>query len=538
MDFKSVFNLNYEGKLEHPSDLKYGDYSTNIALITNRNPQEVKTELDNILDKSDIVEKVEIVGKFVNIFLKDKYLLKEAEKINYEIEFRNELGKLNDGKTMVIDYSAPNIAKPFGVGHLRSTNIGQAIYNLYKILGWNCIGDNHIGDFGTQFGKLIVAILKWSDKKIDKMTITDLESLYVRFQKEETPELLEEARNWFAKLEKGDEQAREIWKKCVDISMIEFNKMYELLDVNIDYVLGESFYQDKMGTVIKEMIEKGLTKESQGATIIEFDNETVELVKKGNETTTYFDRDMATIRYRIDRWNPDLIIYEVGADQSLYFEHVFETVGRLGWMKKDQLHHVAHGLIRWKDGKFSTRQGKTIHLMEVIEKIMEMAKKIAPENDEETIRRIAIGALKFNDLSQDPKKDIIFDWDAMMALDGDSGPYLQYTYARGQSVLKKSEIKEQKNIDTDEIILEEDEKKVFREIYKFKEKIIESAQRFNPGVLSDFLLSIARSYNEFYAKNKIIGHERENLRLFMTKSITSTIKLGLDLLGIKTVEKM
>lgn len=538
MDFKSVFNLNYEGKLEHPSDLKYGDYSTNIALITNRNPQEVKTELDNILDKSDIVEKVEIVGKFVNIFLKDKYLLKEAEKINYEIEFRNELGKLNDGKTMVIDYSAPNIAKPFGVGHLRSTNIGQAIYNLYKILGWNCIGDNHIGDFGTQFGKLIVAILKWSDKKIDKMTITDLESLYVRFHKEETPELLEEARNWFAKLEKGDEQAREIWKKCVDISMIEFNKMYELLDVNIDYVLGESFYQDKMGTVIKEMIEKGLTKESQGATIIEFDNETVELVKKGNETTTYFDRDMATIRYRIDRWNPDLIIYEVGADQSLYFEHVFETVGRLGWMKKDQLHHVAHGLIRWKDGKFSTRQGKTIHLMEVIEKIMEMAKKIAPENDEETIRRIAIGALKFNDLSQDPKKDIIFDWDAMMALDGDSGPYLQYTYARGQSVLKKSEIKEQKNIDTDEIILEEDEKKVFREIYKFKEKIIESAQRFNPGVLSDFLLSIARSYNEFYAKNKIIGHERENLRLFMTKSITSTIKLGLDLLGIKTVEKM
>lgn len=538
MDFKSVFNLNYEGKLEHPSDLKYGDYSTNIALITNRNPQEVKTELDNILDKSDIVEKVEIVGKFVNIFLKDKYLLKEAEKINYEIEFRNELGKLNDGKTMVIDYSAPNIAKPFGVGHLRSTNIGQAIYNLYKILGWNCIGDNHIGDFGTQFGKLIVSILKWSDKKIDKMTITDLESLYVRFHKEETPELLEEARNWFAKLEKGDEQAREIWKKCVDISMIEFNKMYELLDVNIDYVLGESFYQDKMGTVIKEMIEKGLTKESQGATIIEFDNETVELVKKGNETTTYFDRDMATIRYRIDRWNPDLIIYEVGADQSLYFEHVFETVGRLGWMKKDQLHHVAHGLIRWKDGKFSTRQGKTIHLMEVIEKIMEMAKKIAPENDEETIRRIAIGALKFNDLSQDPKKDIIFDWDAMMALDGDSGPYLQYTYARGQSVLKKSEIKEQKNIDTDEIILEEDEKKVFREIYKFKEKIIESAQRFNPGVLSDFLLSIARSYNEFYAKNKIIGHERENLRLFMTKSISSTIKLGLDLLGIKTVEKM
>lgn len=538
MDFKSVFNLNYEGRLEHPTDLKYGDYSTNIALVTNRNPQEIKTELDNILDKSDIVEKIEIVGKFVNIFLKDKYLLKEAEKINYEIEFRNELGKINDGKTMVIDYSAPNIAKPFGIGHLRSTNIGQAIYNIYKILGWNCIGDNHIGDFGTQFGKLIVAFLKWGDKKIEKMTVTDLESLYVKFHKEETPELLEEAREWFAELEKGDEEAKKIWKKCVDISMIEFNKIYELLDVKIDYTLGESFYQDKMGAVIKEMIEKGLTKESQGATIIEFDNETVELVKKGNETTTYFDRDIATIRYRLDEWNPDLIIYEVGADQSLYFQHVFETVERLGWMKKEQMYHVAHGLIRWKDGKFSTRQGKTIHLMEVIDKMMEMAKKIAPENDEETIKKIAIGALKFNDLSQDPKKDIIFDWDKIMALDGDSGPYLQYTYARGQSVLRKSEVKEQKNIEAENIILEENEKKVFREIYKFKEKIIESAGRFNPGVLSDFLLSVARAYNEFYAKNKIIGHERENLRLFMTKSITSTIKLGLELLGIKTVEKM
>ena len=194
---------------------------------------------------NDIIDKVEIIGKYINVYFKKDYLIKEAEKINYEIEFRNELAKLNDGKTMVIDYSAPNIAKPFGIGHLRSTNIGQAIYNIYKILGWNCIGDNHLGDYGTQFGKLIVAIKKWSKKDLDKMTIEDLEALYVKFHENETDELLNEARGWFLKLEEKNEEAVEIWQKCVDISMVEFNQVYDLLDVHIDYTLGESFIRTK-----------------------------------------------------------------------------------------------------------------------------------------------------------------------------------------------------------------------------------------------------------------------------------------------------
>jgi len=509
-----------------------------VSIFAKGDVEQEKADLLKIFDK-DSIDRVEVIGKYINVYFNDKYLITETEKINYEIEFKKELGEINNGKTMVIDYSGPNIAKPFGIGHLRSTNIGQALYNIYKLLGWNCIGDNHLGDFGTQFGKLIVAIKKWSTKEIEKMTVEDLEELYVKFHNEEEKDekLIEEARDWFLKLEKGDKEAREIWQKCVDISIVEFNQIYELLNVHIDNTLGESFYEDKMGAVIKEMIDKKITQESKGAVIVEFDDKTVEIVKKSNGTTTYFDRDMATVKYRIDTWKPDLIVYEVGVDQNLYFRHLFETVQKMGWLKKKQMYHVAHGLIRWKDGKFSTRHGNTIHLKEIIEKIMEMAKKIAPENTEETLKDIAIGALKFNDLSQDPKKDIIFDWDRIMSLEGDSGPYLQYTYARGKSVLSKSKILETKNIDH-EIKLDENEKKVVRELIKFKAKIIESAARFNLGILSEYLLSVARLYNEFYASNRIIDNERENIRLFLTSSVMSTIKIGLEIMGIKTVDKM
>ncbi len=507
-----------------------------LSIFVKDNIEKTKEEFLKNISK-EIIDKVEIIGKYINVYFKKDYLIKEAEKINYEIEFRNELAKLNDGKTMVIDYSAPNIAKPFGIGHLRSTNIGQAIYNIYKILGWNCIGDNHLGDYGTQFGKLIVAIKKWSKKDLDKMTIEDLEALYVKFHENETDELLNEARGWFLKLEEKNEEAVEIWQKCVDISMVEFNQVYDLLDVHIDYTLGESFYQDKMEEVIKTMIDKGITKESQGATIVEFADKTVELVKKSNLSTTYFDRDIATIKYRMDTWNPDLMIYEVGADQNLYFKHVFETAKMMGW-DKCQYYHVGHGLIRWKDGKFSTRKGDTIHLSEIIDKTIEMARNIAPENDEETIKNIAIGALKFNDLSQDPKKDVIFDWERIMNLSGDSGPYLQYTYARANSVLKKTEIKEQKNINPDSVVLNEEELELLRDFIKFKNKIIEAADRFNPGVLAEYLLIVARKYNSFYDKHRIIGEKEEDFRIFLTKTMSSILHLGLELLGIKTVDKM
>jgi arginyl-tRNA synthetase len=515
-----------EGKIEHPSISKFGDY----AIRTGR-------PVENLSENS-IVEKTEFMAGFTNIWLKKDVLVKESETIGSE-EWSKNLAENGQNKTMVIDYSAPNIAKPFGIGHLRSTDIGQAIYNLYKILGWKCIGDNHLGDWGTQFGKLIVAIKKWglTEKNLENYTIEDLETLYIKFHKEaETDDNLnDEARDWFSKLENKDTEATEIWQKCIEISMTEFNRVYELLGVKIDLTLGESFYQDKMESVVKLMEEKKILVESEGAKIVEFPDMPPAMITKSNGTTTYFTRDMATIKYRMETWNPDLIIYEVGADQDLHFRQVFATSEKLGF--NPTFYHVAHGLIRWKDGKFSTRHGDTIHLSEVIEKAMEEAKKIAPNNDNQKIRAVAIGAIKFNDLAQDPKKDIIFDWEKVMSMEGNSGPYLQYTYARCKSILVKTE-KQLMDFKLENIEWNEEEMALLREFYKFEEKIIEGAQRFSPAVVAEYLLGLARKYNEFYAKNRVIGENTEEQRLFLTDRTAKILKLGLDILGIKTIEKM
>jgi len=554
--FKTLkINIKEDIKIEHPADINFGDYSTNIAMILAKekgeNPRELAEKIKKNIINNELIEKIEVAGAgFINFYLKPEFLIREAEVINYEIEFRNKLSENGKDKRMVIDYSAPNIAKPFGIGHLRSTNIGQAIYNIYKILGWSCIGDNHIGDWGTQYGKLVVAIKKWGDKDLDKMTVEDLEKLYVKFHKKEETDkkLTEEGRDYFLKLENGDKEAREIWQKCIDISLVEFDRVYEMLGVKIDFIHGESFYQDKLEETTKDIIKKGITKKSEGALIVEFENMPPAMLQKSNGTTTYFTRDMATIKYRLENWNPNLIIYEVGVDQELHFRQVFETAKMMGWLPSDGLVHIAHGLIRWTTGKFSTRKGDTIHLSDVVDKAMEKASEIANKSTinkkltnvekEKMIKAVAIGGIKFNDLSSDPKKDVIFDWDKIMSLEGDSGPYLQYTYARCQSVLNKSQINEQKNINEINKNINNDEMALIREFYKFEEKIIESADRYSPAVIAEFLLSMARKYNEFYAKNRIIDEKEENFRIFLTKTTTSVLRIGLTLLGIEIVEKM
>ena len=555
-------------KLEHPAEMNFGDYSTNIAMLLAKEEGKNPIELANLVcqsisfSDSQIIKKIEVAGAgFINFYLKPEVMIEEAETINYEVEFRNKLSEYGKNKTMVIDYSAPNIAKPFGIGHLRSTDIGQAIYNIYKILGWNCIGDNHIGDWGTQYGKLMAAIVRcqMSDVRfqifenkfdINKLTINDLEKLYVRFHKEaEVDEkLIDEGRDWFLKLENGDKQAREIWQKCIDISLLEFEKVYQMLGVQIDFIHGESFYSEMLPEVTKEIIAKGITKKSEGAIIVELPNTPPAMLQKSNETTTYFTRDMATIKYRLKNWNPDLMVYEVGVDQQLHFRQVFETAKLMGWWPKNGMVHIAHGLIRWPTGKFSTRKGETIHLMDVIEKAIDEAKIVAEKSSvnkemtatekEEMIKAVAIGAIKFSDLATDPKKDVIFDWNKIMSLDGDSGPYLQYTYARCKSVLNKTAVKEQKNINEYPDSLNEDEMMLIREFYKFEEKIVEAGERFSPSVIAEYILGVARKYNEFYAKNRIIDQKEEVFRVFLTRTAASIIETGLDLLGIETVEKM
>ena len=544
-----------EIRIEHPADTRFGDYSCNIALSLAKelkiNPKELAEKIRNEIDKNEIIDKVTVAGAgFINFYLKSEFLVKEAEKINYEDSYRQKLARNCQGKIMIIDYSAPNIAKPFGIGHLRSTNIGQAIYNIYQSLGWTCIGDNHIGDWGTQFGKLIVAIKKWNSKKIEELTIEDLEKLYIKFHDEakKNEELIIEGRDWFSKLEKGDKEALDIWQKCIDISMREYNKVYQLLGVKIDNVHGESFYVKNLEECSEEIITKGITKKSEGAIIVEFKDMPAAMLKKSNGTSTYFTRDMNAVKYRMERWKPNLIIYEVGADQQLHFKQVFETAKMMGWYPSDGMVHVAHGLIRKESGKLSTREGKIIHLSEVIDMAItkadeisqksEVIKKLNENEKKEIIEKIAIGAIKFSDLSGDPKKDVIFNWKNIMSLDGDSGPYLQYTYARALSVLNKSKIKEQKNIDQNLSEINEDEMALLKEFYKFEEKIIEAANRFSPSVIAEYLLSVARKYNEFYAKNRIINEKEENFRIFLTKTTSNILNKGLKLLGIEVLEKM
>lgn len=546
---QAVLAAGYENEatVERNDDFRFGDYKTNVAMLlakkANLDPSQVARKIIEKLDKN-LFEKVEVAGAgFINFYLKDDLVVDWTKNTGKEIFYKN-LTQIGNGKTMVIDYSAPNIAKPFGIGHLRSTNIGQAIYNLYKILGWRTIGDNHIGDWGTQFGKLIYAILNFSNKPIEQLSIAELEKLYVEFHfRAETDEkLVEEGRAWFAKLEAGDEQAKKIWQTVVDLSLKEYDEVYNLLGVKIDYVHGESFYQNLMDEVIAVCKEKKLTTESQGALIMEFPDLPPAMLVKSNGTTTYFTRDLATILFRQNTWKPDLAVYEVGADQSLHFRQLFAAARLLSWWPTYGMVHVAHGLIRWQGGKFSTRKGDTIHLADVIGKAIEEANKLSQKahvqkesGDEDMVKNVAVGAIKFADLSSDPRKDIIFDWDRVMSLEGDSGPYLQYTYARCISLLSKVE-----NQDTlDNFIISTTvEKKLWHLLIAVEEKIIESADRFSPSVICTYAIQVARLFNEFYGTTPILNQIETPQRILLTNQTKIVLKLCLDLLGIAAIDRI
>jgi arginyl-tRNA synthetase len=552
-------------KFEHPAEPIFGDYSTNIALVSSKfqtlnpkfkNPKELAgiiVEKWREMGTPDFVEKVEVAGPgFINFWLSFSAFSRELEQVTDEQEKYGSSIK-GTGKTVVIDYSAPNIAKPFGIGHLRSTNIGQALYNLYKHLGFETIGDNHLGDWGTQFGKLIYQIKKENANPC-KLSIEDLEKLYVKFHEEakDNPEREEEARKLFKKLEEGDKEVREIWQAVVETSLKEFNRVYELLGVDIDYAYGESFYTDKMEAVLNDTKEKGILKESQGALVVEIPSSPVPaMLKKSDGATTYLLRDLATIKFRKEQWQPELYIYEVGADQKLHFEQVFEVAQMLGYAKKENFIHVAHGLIRWPTGKFSTRKGDTIHLEEVLNEAIQKAKSLitgANGNEaqlsrerEEIAKKVGIGAIKYNDLKQNPRTDIIFDWDQMLSLSGNSGPYLQYTYARAQSILRKAQTEypeEGRPAEVEEDKVSEEEWRLLRSFYRFPEVVEEAAKNFSPNLLCNFLFDLAQKFNLFYEKEKVIGGENERFRIILTSAVGQILKNGLNLLGIETPEKM
>lgn len=558
-----------EVKIEFPDDPTFGDFSTNIALTLSKekqmSPRDIATELTQKLNTDDnlknVIEKIEIAGPgFINFWLKTDVLISNLTQIEEEKE-NYGFSKINNGKLAIVEYSSPNIAKPFTVGHLRSTIIGDAIANLLSATGYKVLRDNHLGDWGTQFGKQIYAIKAWGDEDaISKSDnpVKQLVALYVKFHEEaEKDKTLEDAaREWFRKLENGDAEARRLWQKCIDWSFVEFDKIYKTLGVNFSSEfndgrgLGESFFETRMAAVVKELEKNKLLKVGEaGAKLVFFEDSEGEaskypplMVIKKDGATLYATRDLATDKYRKEKYDPDLIINEVGSEQSLYFKQIFETERLLDWYKEGQRVHVGHGLIRFKEGKMSTRKGNVIWMDDVLSEAKVRAKKLGSESDD-LVQKVAIGAIKYNDLKRDSKTDIVFDWDEILNMEGNSGPYLQYTVARTNSVLakvkgKRQEIKGLDTLNTEEIL-------VLRTLSQFSEVISISAKMYSPNVLCNYLYDLASKYNTFYNKHRIISEEgnaedkeTETFRVQLTKATGQVLKNGLKLLGIQAPEHM
>ncbi len=435
-EVKDAFKVNLsleEIEIEKPREKENGDYSSpvsfSLAKKLKKDPSKIAKEISRNLKREEW--RVEEKGGFINFFFSDKVLFDKAKE---GVKFNKK------NKLAVVDYSSPNIAKSFGIGHLRSTIIGQAMVNIYRALGWKVVGLNYLGDWGTQYGKLIFQIKKEGVKEED-LTIEEMERLYVKFHKEakENPDLEEKGREWFRKLEEGDKEAMRIWEICSKKSLKEFEETYRILGVEIDKIDPESFYKEKAKEIIKEAKDKKIARESKGALIIDLPNLPPAMLLKSGGGTTYFARDLAAVKYRVEKWTPDLFIYEVGSDQKLHLRQLFEAVSLFGWAPKESFFHMAHGLFRKKGGKMSTRKGETIHLKEVLNKVMEGAKEMT--DDKEVARQVGIGAIKYQDLKRDYRRDIIFDWEEMLSLKGNSGPYLQYSAVRARSVLDKSKKK-------------------------------------------------------------------------------------------------
>lgn len=547
--------------VEHPADELHGDYSTNVAMVMGKemgkNPREVAEEIKANIEVGRDIEKVEVAGPgFINFYLSKEFLKAEIEQV---ISVGDKYGSNKDGegKKAIVEYSSPNIAKPFTVGHLRSTIIGDAIANLLEMNGWEVMRDNHLGDWGTQFGKQIYAIKTWGDSQKLDYTVSELVDLYVKFHEEAEKDesLNDKAREWFKKLEDGDEEARSLWQKCMDWSWVEFNKIYGKLGVKFSEELdngrglGESFFEDKMGAVLKELEGKEWYREGkEGAKLVFFPDEKYPptMIMKKDGATLYVTRDLAADKYRKEIFKPDLVVNEVGMEQKLYFQQLFEIEKMLGWYKEGQRVHVGHGLYRFSEGKMSTRRGNVIWLEEVLDEAVKRAESLSSDETKDGAEIVGIGALKWNDLKGEVKRNIVFDWDEVLSMKGNSGPYMQYTAVRARSIL------EGKNIDGVGEYSEwnEEELVIMKWIYRFPEAIKEATSNFSPHLLATYLFELAQRFNSFYNKHSVLQPQDERIRnkeekeeiksfrLVLTSAVVQIIENGLGVLGIEVPEKM
>ena len=546
-----------EGYIEIPPDSNMGDYAFpcfRLAKELKKAPPAIAMELkEKIKLEDNLLESIQVVGGYLNFYINKSALLKTTIK---EVENKKEeYGKSNigKGKNIIVEYSSPNIAKPFHIGHLRNTLIGHSLYNMYKFLGYNVIGINHLGDYGTQFGKMIEGYKLWGEEyNIEENPIEELTKIYVKIndlcKQDET--VLESCRNNFKKLEEGDAYCVEIWNKFKDLSLKEFNRIYNILGVKFDSLNGEAFYSDKMDEIVKLLEESGKLVESEGAKIIDLEEQKsgICMIKKSNDSTTYATRDLAAILYRAREYDFDKCLYIVAYEQNLHFKQVFEVAKLLGLKEKhiNGLQHIPYGMVHLKSGKMSTREGNVIRVNDLLDEAVTRVEKIIEEknpnmdNKYENAKKIGIGAITFSNISTTIIKDQIFDWDTILNFNGETGPYIQYTYVRTQSILKNIDvIPNIDNINIDKLNNKEGVK-VIKLIYSFQDTITEATNKNEPSVLARFLIDLAKAYSNFYNEYKIMTdiEDEKNARIYLTYMVSIILKTGMDLLGIEMPDKM
>lgn len=535
--------------IETPKDSRLGDYSFpcfTLAKKFKENPIKIAEKIAKKLENALELEKIEAVNGYVNFFINRTALAKETLKKIQEEKEKYGSSNFGKGKKILLEMSSPNIAKPFGIGHLRSTIIGNSIAKISELLGFKVVRMNYLGDWGTQFGKLILGYKMFGNsEKLKKNPINHLLELYVKVNK--NPELEKEARELFKKLEYGDVEAYALWNRFRALSILEFQKVYDMLNIKFDVTSGESLYNKKMEEVVKELKKKKLLVESEGALVVDLNkyNLGVVIIKKADGTTIYTTRDIAAAIERHQKYKFNLMFYEVGSEQKLHFEQLFKILELMDkdWAKNCM--HISHGLYLGKDGKrFSTRKGKTIFMEDIISEARLIAEKEIIKREPNIKKKeiggranaIALAAIMYGDLKNYRVNDIVFDIERFTSFEGDTGPYLLYSYVRAKSILEKAKFNHKKKYSIHD--LNDLEKNLVFQLNKFPQAVRNAYDNLSPNTIANYVYETSQVFNEFYHSNPVIGSENEQFRLILVDSFSQVVKNALSLLGIPTIEKM
>ena len=545
LDQDAILNLLEQPKSSDLGDIAFPAFS--LAKVERKAPQAIAADIAEKIDQSAF-EKVVATGPYVNFFL-DKSKISD-QVIKSVIEAGADYGQQDEGhgQNITIDLSSPNIAKPFSVGHLRSTVIGDALSNIFRKMGYNTIKINHLGDWGKQFGLLMVAYKRWGSKEaVEANPIDELLKLYVRINAEieNDPELDEEGRKWFKKLEDGDPEATELWQWFRDESLVEFNRIYKLLGVEFDSLNGEAFYNDKMDEAVQILEDKGLLKESKGASIVELDDVNLPpaMIKKSDGATLYITRDIATAMYRARTYNFVKNIYAVGQEQSNHFRQLKAVLKKMGFDWSDDMVHVDFGLVTKNRQKLSTRKGNIILLEPTLQEAISRAKAQIEEknpdleNKEEVAHAVGVGAVKFYDLKTDRRNGYDFDLEAMVSFEGETGPYVQYAYARIQSILRKANFTP--STDATYSLSDPESWEIIKLLQDFSRVVKRAAENYDPSLIAKYAINLAQAFNKYYAHTRILDESPErDSRLALSYSTAVVLKEALRLLGVDAPEKM